>query len=133
MASGEEARRRSLQDGEREAHGGAPPLLARPGQPVGPVHLLPHILCDLVVEGGFRVGERVVDRVGQALGEERRPIELEELFLDQPAHQVGGVDVVDATAEPAFEAVPVQQRHEELEVLRLATVRCRAHEQEMPS
>jgi hypothetical protein len=39
---------------------------------------------------------------------------------------------VDAVAEPALEAVAVQQRHEELEVLFLAVVRRRRHQQEVP-
>ena len=39
---------------------------------------------------------------------------------------------MDAIAEPAFEAVPVEQRHEELKVLFLAVVRRRGHQQEVP-
>ena len=37
-----------------------------------------------------------------------------------------------AVAEPALEAVAVEQRHEELEVLFLAVVRRRRHQQEVP-
>ena len=39
---------------------------------------------------------------------------------------------MDAVAEPALEAVAVEQRHEELEVLFLAVVRRRRHQQEVP-
>ena len=55
------------------------------------------------------------------------------MFFDQPAHQVGGVDLVDAVAEPAFEAVPVQQRHEELKVGLLAVVRGGREQEEVPA
>ena len=66
-----------------------------------------------------------------ALGKEGRAVEADELLLDQPAHHVRDVDRVDAVAEPALEAVGVEQRHEELEVLFLAVMRRRRHQQEV--
>jgi hypothetical protein len=39
---------------------------------------------------------------------------------------------VHAVAEASLEAVAIQQGHEELEVLLLAVVRCRRHQQEVP-
>ena len=58
-------------------------------------------------------------------------VELEQVLLDHAAHQVGDVGRVHAVAEPALEAVAVEQRHEELEVLFLAVVRRRRHQQEV--
>ncbi len=40
---------------------------------------------------------------------------------------------MDAVAESALEPVAVEQRHEKLEVLLLAVVRRRRHQQKMPS
>ena len=59
------------------------------------------------------------------------PSNLSRFLLDHPAHQVRHVGDVDAVAEPALEAVAVEQRHEELEVLFLAVVRRRGHQQEV--
>ena len=40
---------------------------------------------------------------------------------------------MDAIAEPALEPIAVEQGHEELEILFLAVVRCRRHEQQVPA
>ena len=84
-----------------------------------------------LVEFGFGVGEGVIDRVGDPLREQRRAVELEQLLLDQPAHQVGGIGHVDAVAELALETVAVEQGHEELEVRLLAVVRRGGQQQEV--
>jgi hypothetical protein len=57
-----------------------------------------------------------------AFGEERPAIELRQVLLDHATPQVGDLDLVDAVAESALEAVAVKQREEELEVLFLAVV-----------
>ena len=59
-------------------------------------------------------------------------VELEQVLLDHPPHQVGDIRRVDAVAEPPLEAVAIQQGHEELEILFLAVVRRGRHQQEMP-
>ena len=44
----------------------------------------------------------------ESLWEERAPVEAEEAFLDHAPHQVGRIHLVDAIAEAALEAIPVQ-------------------------
>ena len=47
---------------------------------------------DLLVEGGLGPGEVVRHHVGVPGREERRPVELDELLLHQPAHQLAASD-----------------------------------------
>ena len=70
----------------------------------------------------------VVGGVGQARWKQLGAVELEQFFLDQTAHQVGHVHARGALAELAVEAVAIQQRHEQLEVLFLAVVWRRRHQ-----
>ena len=119
----------ALQDREREADRARALVVL---QRLGAVELLAHVVGDRLVELRLGVGELVGHGVGDALGEERRGVELEQVLLDHPAHQVRDVRRVDAVAEAALEAVAVEQRHEELEVLFLAVVRRRRHQQEVP-
>jgi hypothetical protein len=118
-----------LQDGQRKADGAGALVVL---QGFGAVELLAHVLGDGPVEDGFGVGELVGHGVGDALGEERRAVELEQVFLHHPAHQVGDVGGMHAIAIAPLEAVAVQQRHEQLEVRFLAVVRRRRHQQEVP-
>ena len=99
----------ALQDGEREADGSFPAFVFKG---LGPVEFLADVVGHFLVEFGFPVGKGIVDRVGPALREQWRAVELEELFLDQPAHHVASVGNVDAVAELALEAVAVEQGHE---------------------
>ena len=118
-----------LQDGERKAHGsGAPVVLQR----VGAVELLAHVVGDFAVKLRLGVRQLVGNGVGHPLGEERGGIELQQLLLDHPAHQVGHVGGMDAIAEPPLEPIAVEERHEKLEVLLLAVVGRRGHQQEVP-
>ena len=64
-------------------------------------------------------------------GKQRRAVELQQIFLHHAAHQVRDVGRVHAVAEVALETVAIEQRHEELEVLLLAVVRRRRHQQEV--
>ena len=121
----------ALQHGEREADGVAAATLALGGEPIGSVHLLADVLGDLVVEGHLVVGQLVLDGGGSPLREERLALEGEQTLLDHATHEVARVDGVDAVAEPAFEAVAVEQRKEELEVLLLAGMRRGGHQQEV--
>ena len=126
MASGLEARRRW-----RAVSAKPTEPLRVPSSCVGLAHFRLHVVRDGLVERGLDVGELVVDRVGPALGEERRAVELDQLLLHHAAHEVGGIDLVDAIAELAVEAVGVEQREEKLEVLLLAVVRRGRHQQEV--
>ena len=66
-----------------------------------------------------------------ALREELAPVEGVEILLDEPAHQVGGVGGVDSLAVAALEAVAVEERHEELEVVLVPVVGRGGHEEEV--
>ena len=126
MASGLDARRRW-----RAVRANPTEPFARALELVGLAHFRLHVFRHGLVERGLDLGERVVDRVGLPLGEERRAVELDELLLDHAAHQVRCVDLVDAVAELPVEAVGVEQRQEELEVLLLAVVRRRRHQEQV--
>jgi hypothetical protein len=122
-------RQTPLQDGQRKADGaGALVVLQR----FGAVEFLAHVAGDGPVEDGFRVGELVGYGVGDALGEERRAVELEQIFFHHPAHQIRDVGGMHAIAIAPFEAVAIEQRHEQLKIRFLAVVRRRRHQQEMP-
>ena len=128
---------------DRLRRGGQAPLQDRQGEAdragalvvlegVGTIELLAHVLGDLSVEVRLGIGELVGHRVGDALGKEGPTVELEEVLLDHSAHQVGDLDLVHAVAEAPLEAVTVEERQEELEVLLLAVVGRRGHQQEVP-
>src|SRR2546430_3709571 len=68
-----------LQYCQSETHG---PLASFVIERVGAVELLAHVVGDLLVEVGLHWRERIIDRIGEALGEERLPIKLEQLLLD---------------------------------------------------
>ena len=117
-----------LQDGQRKTHR-ARALVVLQG--LGAVELLADVAGDLAVELLFGRRQLVADRVGHALGEQRRAVELDEALLDHATHQVHHVDLVHAVAEAALEAVAVEQCEEELEVLLLAVVRRGRHQQQV--
>ena len=117
-----------MEDSEGEADGaGAFVVFER----AGAVELFADVLGDGGVELIFFGRQFVGDSVGHALGEKGRAVELEQLLLYHAAHEVGDIDVVHAVAELSFEAVAVQQRHEELEVFLFAVVGGGSHEEEL--
>ena len=118
-----------LQPGEGEPDRTFPLVVL---DPVGLVHLLPDVLGDLLIEGGLCIGERVRDRLRDPLWEEGCPVEFQEVLLHHPAHQVGNVHFVGAIPELSIEPVRIQQGEEELEVLLLAVVRRRRHQEQVP-
>ena len=121
-----------LQGHQREAH--VDPLLATAlldGIAVGAVHLLTHVFSHLFVEHFLRLRELVLGGVAAAFGEQLGSREGVEVFFHQPAHQVGGVAAVHGVLLLPREAVLIQQGHEQLEVLVLAVVRRRRHQQEV--
>ena len=118
-----------MQDGQGKADGAGALVVL---QGLGAVELLAHVLGDGLVERALGVRELVGDGVGDALGEERGAVELEQAFLDHPAHQVGDVGGMHAVAEASLEAISIQQRHEELEVRLFAVVRRGRHQEEVP-
>ena len=117
----------ALQHGQCEAHAVA--LLAV--QLFGPVPLIAHVVRDMRIQRFLGRRQVVVGGVGQSRREQLGAVELEQLFLHQAPHQVGHVHARGALAELAVEAVAIQQRHEQLEVLFLAVVRRRSHQQEV--
>jgi hypothetical protein len=98
-----------LQDGKREADGARPLVVLKR---LGAVELLPHVVSDFLVEPRLAVGQLVGLCVGDALGEERPAVKLQQVLFHPAAHQVGHLDLVNAVAELALEAVAVQQGHE---------------------
>ena len=90
-----------------------------------------HVVRDRCVQGSLRVGELVVDGIGAPFGKQARAVETQHVLLDHAAHQVGHVHLVRAVAELAVEAVCIQQRHEELEVLFLTVVGRGRHQQKV--
>ena len=98
---------------------------------VGTVHSLADVGRDLLVEVLLELGELVRDRLGDPLGEQRLALEREQVLLDHAAHHARRVGGVDLRLVLALEAVAVEQREEELEVLLLAAVRGRGHQQEV--
>ena len=117
-----------MQDGEGEADRAGPPLVP---QRLGAVELAAHVVGDLPVQAGLRLRETVRHAVGDALRKERPAVELAQILLHHAAHRVGDVGLVRAVPEASLEAVAVQQPEEELEVLLLAVVRGRGHQQEV--
>src|SRR6185437_13129684 len=63
--------------------------------------------------------------------EERPAIKLEQPLLHHSAHEVRDLHLVHTVAEAPLEAIAVEQREEELEVLFLAVVRRGRHEQKV--
>ena len=109
-----------MQERQGESHGpGAPVVLQR----LGAVELVAHITGHRFVEMGFDVREPVGNGVGDALWKQGGCVEREQALLHHAPHQIGDIRRVHTVAEPALEAVAVEQRQEELEVLFLAVVR----------
>ena len=118
----------TLQDHQRETNGpGALVVLER----LGAVELLANVVGDFLVEASLWFREFVRNGVRDALGKERCAVELEQPLLDHAPHQVGDVGLVHAIAEATLEAVAVEQRHKELEVLFLSVVRRGRHQEEV--
>ena len=120
-------RQPALQDGEREADR----VAALAVELVGAVHPLAHVGRDLLVEVLLELGQLVGDGLGDPLGEQRLAVEREQVLLDHPPHHARGVGAVDLRLVLALEPVAVKQREEELEVLLLAAVRGRGHQQQV--
>ena len=99
----------ALQNGQRESHGS---FAASVFQRLGPVKFLANVIGYQLVELGFAIRQGVIDRVGPAFREQRRAVELEQLLLDQPPHQVRGIRNMHAVAEFPFKAVAIEQGQE---------------------
>ena len=121
----------ALQHGEREPDIVAALLVPGLSDPLGPSHLGADVVGDLFVKVSLSRAQLVLDRVGLAFGEQRLALEGEQVFLHHSAHQTVGVGAVHALPVLALEPVAIQQRHEQLEVLFLARVRRRGHQQEV--
>lgn len=73
----------------------------------------------------------VLDGLRDALREQRGPVEAQELLLDHAPHEVLDLARAQTVAGLADEAVGVEQRHEQLEVLVLAVVWRGGHQQQV--
>ena len=122
-------RKPALQDGQREADG---PLAAFAFEGLGPVEFLADVVRHAPVKFGLGIRKGIGHGVGDPLGEERRTVEFEQLFLDQTAHHVRSVSDMDAVAEFPLKAIPVEQSHKKLKIRLLAVMRGRRQKQEMP-
>ena len=121
----------ALQHGQGEADVVAALPVAVLCDTLRPPHLGAHVVGDLLVQVPLGRAELVFDRVGAALGEQRPPLEGEQVLLDHAPHEALGVRAVHALAKLAFETVTVQQGHEQLEVFLFARVRRGRHQQEV--
>ncbi len=101
-------RQAPLQHGHREANGVAATALTLGFEPVGAVHLLPHVLGDRLVQLRLRVGQLIGHRVGNALGEQRPTLHRQQLLLDHPSHQVPWLHRVHPVAVAALEPVAIK-------------------------
>ena len=83
---------------------------------------------DVLVEVLLQRGQLVGHGLGDALGEELLALEGEQVLLDHAAHDTADVDGLLLLS---LESVAVEQSEEELEVLFLARVRRRGHQQQV--
>jgi len=81
---------------------------------------------------GFGLRELIWHGISDPLREEWRAVELEQVLLHHSAHQVRDIRDVDPVTETAFETIAIEERHEELEVLLLAVVWRRCHQEKVP-
>ena len=77
-------------------------------EPCDAVHLGSDVIGDRGVECGFLGRQFVLGGICTPFWKQRPRIEAKQLFLRQPSHHVGGIGIVDAVAEAAFEAVAIQ-------------------------
>src|SRR5262249_14898767 len=98
----------------------------------GAVKLLTYVISDFAVELRLGIGKPVRHGVGSALREKRLAVELEQVFLHHPAHQVRDFHLVNAVTEAPLETVAIEQRQKQLEILLLAVVRSSGHQEKMP-
>jgi hypothetical protein len=68
-------------------------------------------------------------RRGSALGKQLRAVELAQLLFRQPTHEIGDIDLLLCAARTSFENVGIDERHEKLEILVVAVMRRRRHQQ----
>jgi hypothetical protein len=121
-----------LQYGQREADRVAATSLTGVLELFGTVHLFAYVVGDSLVEITLALRKVVLHSLGDPLGEQRFAVEGEQFLLDHAAHQTCGIDAVYPVAVTALEPVAIQQRHEELEILVLAGMRGRGHQQQVP-
>ena len=121
----------ALQNGQGESDVVSAFPVARLGDAFGASHFRAHIVGDEIVEFPFGRAQFVGHRVGAAFREQRFAFEGEQVLLDHAAHEAFRVGTVHPLTVLALETVPVQQRHEQLEILFFSRVRGGGHQQEV--
>ena len=117
----------ALQGGQGEADRTFPLTI----ESVSLTHFGTHILGHSFIEHRFTVRQWIVDGIGAAFREQRRPIKPHQFLLHHPPHQVGHIHLMHSIPELAIEAIRVQQRQEQLKILFLAIVRGSRHQQQV--
>ncbi len=108
-------------------------ILALAVQAVRAVKLLAHICGYVVVQRFLGLRELVRNGIRPTFWEERTTVEFEQLLLDQPTHHIGYVRHSGTASMPHTKAIRINKRHEQLEIIRLAVMRSRGHQQEVLS
>jgi hypothetical protein len=93
----------------------------KPNRPFAPIIMQCVGAIQIILSGG----EAIIHGIGKALREEAGAIELAELLFDQVAHDIRDIHFMDAITEATLEAILIEQRHKELEILFLAIMRSR--------
>jgi len=122
-------RETTLQHGQREADAVAAPAIGL-HDPVRSVHAIAHVFRDRLVQRLLPLGKLVRDGLRATFREQRLAVEGEQVLLDHAAHESRSVGAaVPFRLVTSRETVRVEQRHEQLEVVLLAGMRGRCHQQ----
>src|SRR5207249_1119415 len=119
-----------LQGDHSEADDGPPLALTSPLESLHAIHLPAHIVRYRRVEVILGRREIVEGRVGAALWEQRGLVELEQILLHKPTHQVASIRFLAGPRMP-LKPVRIDQLKEGLEVLLLAIVGSGGEKQEV--
>ncbi len=125
----------------RRRRGGETPLQNRQGEPdrslalfvetIRAVELFPDVAGDLLVEFPFRERKLIVDGIGAALREQRCVVKANKVFLRQPPHQIPVVRTRRIVTTATLEAIRIEKRQEELEIVLFPVVGRCGHQQQV--
>ena len=125
-------RQTPLQDRQREPHAAATPAIIALGKLPGGVHARTHVLADRPIQFHLPARQPVGDGLCDPFGKQRLARKSTQILLDHAPHQPLGVrPAMQLGLVDARETVLVQQGHEQLEILLLARMRRRGHQQQV--